>query len=124
MFEEIRERLRRGPPGPPEPRLGPEGAPMPPAPPKPPSLEEVVRNLSKPAIAASAALDSEVRKIMYEARHGNPVSREEAIETVASTEWAQNWADGMCRMAGLTPGTEEYKQCFDKLTTKVAKEVI
>jgi len=113
IFDEIRERLRRGPPG-------PEGAPIPP----PPSPEELMRIVSKPVIAASAAINEEVRRVMSQSKSGNPVSKEEAIDIVAGTEWAQGWADGMCRMAGLSPGTTEYEQCFDKLTTKVASEVI
>jgi len=69
-----------------------------------PSPDEVAEVLATPAMVLTSTLSDEVRRIKKQLRLGNPnpVTREEAIEIVAGTEWARHWGEGMCRLAGVT----------------------
>jgi len=54
------------------------------------------------------------------------VSPEQAIEVVASSEWARKLAEGVCgpKYAGFTPGTREFEQCVYNVSHKVAARVL
>jgi len=53
------------------------------------------------------------------------VSREEAIEVIASSTWARSLAEGVCGpgYVGLTPGTPEYERCVYTVSHRVAEKV-
>jgi len=59
---------------------------------------------------------------------GNPlpegVSKEEAIEIIAATPWAERAARGMARLGGLTPGTPEYNMFIEHYRKAVAKGMV
>lgn len=80
-IEEIRRRFEEGIRG------GPTGLI--------PSPEEVAEVLATPAMVLTSALSEEVRRVKKKLGLGNPnpISREEAIEIVAGTEWARHWAE-------------------------------
>jgi len=111
-IEEIRRRFEEGIRG------GPAGLI--------PSPEEVAEVLATPAMVITSTLSDEVRRVKKQLGLGNPnpITREEAIEIVAGTEWAQNWASGMCRLAGITPGTPEWESCVKRLARKAAERII
>lgn len=54
------------------------------------------------------------------------ITREEAIEVVAATEWARNLATGWLKafMPTLTPGTPEYEEAHKRISRRVAAGVI
>jgi len=53
------------------------------------------------------------------------VSREEAIEVIASSTWARSLAEGVCGpgYVGLAPGTPEYERCIYTVSHRVAEKV-
>lgn len=90
------------------------------------SPEEVADILATPIVLASSVVNREVNRVRKKLLGGNPhpISREEAISIVAQTEWAQNWAKSMCRLAGLTPTHPDYESCVERLSRRVAEKVI
>lgn len=53
------------------------------------------------------------------------VTREQAVEVVAGSEWAQHLAQGMCgKLVGMAPGTSEYESCVRRVSHKVAEGVL
>ncbi|MBW2561195.1 MAG: hypothetical protein JRE40_10140 [Deltaproteobacteria bacterium] len=53
------------------------------------------------------------------------VTREQAVEIVAGTDWAQGLARGMCsKLFGVAPGTAEYEACVRRVSRKVAEGVL
>lgn len=62
----------------------------------------------------------ELGRVASSMKSANPeISREQAIETIAESEWAQDWARSMCSLGGRkpTPG------CIERLSRHVAEEV-
>lgn len=50
------------------------------------------------------------------------ISLEEKIRIIADTKWARHLAEGWCtKVAGFTPGTEEYEKCFENARYYIAK---
>jgi len=82
--------------------------------------------LMTPVQVTSAMLEPEVRGALKKIRGANPhpVSRQEALEIVSRTEWAQNWAKGMCSLAGIPRGTPEFEKCVRRLSWRVAEKII
>jgi len=52
------------------------------------------------------------------------VTEEEAIELVASSDWARNWAEGIAKLAGLKPGTKEFEEQVERLSKFVARRFL
>lgn len=53
------------------------------------------------------------------------VTFEEAVAVVEGTSWAKGLAEGMCvKLAGLTPGTAEYRVCLRRVSRKVAEGLL
>ena len=61
----------------------------------PPRPQEVAEVVTEPLVRLSAAMNKEIRRIRKQLKEGNPnpITREEAIEIVAGTEWAKHWAE-------------------------------
>jgi len=59
---------------------------------------------------------------------GNPlpegVTREEAIEIIAATPWAERAARGMARLGGLMPGTPEFESFVRHYRSAVARGMV
>lgn len=91
-----------------------------------PPPDEVAEVLATPAMVLTSTLSEEVRRIKKQLRLGNPnpITREEAIEVVAGTEWAKHWAEGMCRLTGITPEKPEWSSCVERLSRKAAERIL
>jgi len=87
---------------------------------------DVVEKTTLPLRLVSAPADATVREVIHRIKFSNPepISREEAIEIVSKSDWAQNWAKSMCRLAGLTPTHPDYESCVERLSRRVAERII
>jgi len=91
-----------------------------------PPPDEVAEILATPAMVLTSTLSEEVRRVKKQLGLGNPspITREEAVEIVAGTEWARHWGEGMCRLAGITPGTPEWESCVSRLARRAAERIM
>ena len=87
---------------------------------------EVIDKTTLPLRMASAVLDDTVREVIHKIKFSNPepISREEAIEIISQSDWAQNWAKSMCSLAGITPTHPDYESCVERLSRRVAEKVV
>jgi len=51
-------------------------------------------------------------------------TEEEAIELIASSDWARNWAKGIAELAGYREGTPEYNEVVERLSKYVARRFL
>jgi len=92
--------------------------------------EEIAMNvadiLTKPLQIASAILDRDVARTIHKLKFSNPepITREEAIEAIAESKWARNWAASMLRLAGVSPMEPDYEERLEELARKVAEKVV
>jgi len=62
----------------------------------------------------------EIGRVASSMKSANPeISREQAIETIAESEWAQEWAESMCSLGGR----KATKECIRRMSRDLAKEV-
>jgi len=87
---------------------------------------DVIEKTTLPLRLVSAPADATVREVIHKIKFSNPepISREEAIEAIAESKWAQHWAEGMARLAGLTPASPEWEETIERLSRRVAESVV
>ena len=71
--------------------------------------------------SAAVKVPEEVEKVAS----SNPeLTREQRIEAVSETEWAQGWAGGMCGLVSPELTGEEREMCIARLAWKLAERVV
>lgn len=51
------------------------------------------------------------------------ITKEMAIKATSESRWAQEWSEGMLRLAGVSPGEPDYEKRKKELARKVAERM-
>lgn len=62
-------------------------------------------------------------KVFAQAELPPGITREEAIESLAASPWATQWAEGMLRLAGVSPAVPDYERRKKELARRVAERM-
>lgn len=62
-------------------------------------------------------------KVFTQAELPPGITREEAIEALAASPWAVQWAEGMLRLAGVSPAVPDYERRKKELARRVAERM-